>query len=304
VHLFASALPLAPFGPCLEVSSESLRWLAELTQPVDGTDGGSRESTGGSSARMRWIPGGCHRRLVVRVVVIHPHTGRPPGRLIRADHRPDGGRVRPGASARPRRGAVLLHEVCILVDTGSFNSEVSTNVAAALKLATLKKRTKVSGVGCQAKAAQVKTRTWSLSGAHCRPKRSPVSNSPRVSDLPGSDQLSHFESIVIDYASGKLLILRSGVCRQRRSCSYWALTHSMSQSARPIDLPPPWIRRSKDVANPVDRMKDRLSARMKFFAKLRKVHLDKMIAVPMRIVVSFPALAEKNPLGNNLAYVF
>jgi hypothetical protein len=50
-------------------------------------------------------------------------------------------------------------------------------------------------------------------------------------------------------------------------------------------------------------MKDRFSARMKFLAKHREMHLDKMIAVPMRIVASFPALVEKNPLGNDLAYV-
>jgi predicted aspartyl protease len=101
--------------------------------------------------------------------------------------------------------------LAFMVDTGSSNSAVSTKAAATLKLAALKKSAKVSGVGCEATAGQVKSGAWSLSGTQLQKQtllsiKLPVVSSAGLAGLLGSDQLSHFGSVVLDYAGGRLLL--------------------------------------------------------------------------------------------------
>jgi predicted aspartyl protease len=98
-----------------------------------------------------------------------------------------------------------------IIDTGASSSAVSTTAASTLRLAKLKTRTEVSGVGCEASAAQVKSGRWSLSGVSLQEQTLtsitlPTTSSEGVSGLLGSNQLSHFGSVVLDYAGGRLLI--------------------------------------------------------------------------------------------------
>jgi len=97
-----------------------------------------------------------------------------------------------------------------IIDTGSSGSAVATKAASTLKLAKLKKGTQVSGVGCQASAARVKSGPWSLSGTPLQAQtlisiKLPTTSNEGISGLLGSDQLSRFGSVVIDYAGGRLL---------------------------------------------------------------------------------------------------
>jgi hypothetical protein len=74
-------------------------------------------------------------------------------------------------------------------------------------VATLKQRTKVSGVGCQAKATPVKSGTWSLSGTRLKAQtlvsiKLPATSGAGLSGLLGSDEPSHFGASLIDHASG------------------------------------------------------------------------------------------------------
>ena len=102
-------------------------------------------------------------------------------------------------------------KLAFIIDTGSSESAVSTKAASTLKLAKLKMRNQVSGVGCQTGAARVKSGPWSLSGTPLQAQtlisiRLPTTSNEGISGLLGSDQLSHFGSVVIDYAGGRLLI--------------------------------------------------------------------------------------------------
>jgi hypothetical protein len=62
--------------------------------------------------------------------------------------------------------------------------------------------------------------------------------------------------------------------------------------------------RAEDVSDPVDGVKDRLATRMELLTKLRDVHLDKVRAVIMRIVVASPTLTEEKFFGDDIARVF
>jgi predicted aspartyl protease len=101
--------------------------------------------------------------------------------------------------------------LAFLVDTGSSSSAVSTKAASTLRLTALKRRSTVSGVGCQAKAALVKSGTWSLAGTRLKAQtllsiKLPVTSSAGLAGLLGSDELSRFGSVVLDYAGGRLLL--------------------------------------------------------------------------------------------------
>jgi predicted aspartyl protease len=98
-----------------------------------------------------------------------------------------------------------------ILDTGATTSAVATLTASALKLAKLQKRAEISGVACQTSAALVKSGKWTLSGTPLQPQTLTAVKLPGISTvgvegLLGSDQLSSFGSIVIDYAGGRLLI--------------------------------------------------------------------------------------------------
>jgi hypothetical protein len=78
-------------------------------------------------------------------------------------------------------------------------------------LTKLPKPTKVSGAACTATDEQVKSGKWKLSTTPLRPQTLPAVKLPGLSlegveGILGSDQLSSFGSVVIDYAAGRLLI--------------------------------------------------------------------------------------------------
>jgi predicted aspartyl protease len=95
-----------------------------------------------------------------------------------------------------------------MVDTGASGSAVSTEAASSLKLPTLKKRQHVSGAACQTSVALVRSGKWSMSGTPLLSETLTSVKLPTTSidGLIGSDQLSRFGSVVIDYAGGRLLI--------------------------------------------------------------------------------------------------
>jgi predicted aspartyl protease len=98
-----------------------------------------------------------------------------------------------------------------ILDTGSSSSAVASLTASALKLTKVPKKLKVSGVACQVNAPEYKSGKWSLGGTPLRPQalvslKLPGISIAGVEGLLGSNQLSFFGSIVIDYAGGRLLI--------------------------------------------------------------------------------------------------
>lgn len=96
-----------------------------------------------------------------------------------------------------------------LLDTGSSGSTVSTGAAANLKLTTLGKRAPVTGVACTTSAARVKSGTWALSGTPLPAQTLVAIKLPGTTGIAGtigSDVLSRFDSVVIDFAGGRLLV--------------------------------------------------------------------------------------------------
>jgi Aspartyl protease len=101
--------------------------------------------------------------------------------------------------------------VAFLVDTGASTSAVSTATASTLNLVKLKKRVPVSGVACKVSASQVKSGRWSIAGTPLVATALvtvslPGTSGAGIAGVLGSDQLSRFGSIVIDYAGGRLLV--------------------------------------------------------------------------------------------------
>jgi predicted aspartyl protease len=97
-----------------------------------------------------------------------------------------------------------------LIDTGSSKTLVDTALARQLSLKTVGRPIKVTGVGCSETARKVRLRRWSIGG---QPLPSIVATSSMIAGsggkafgLLGSDVLSHFGTIGIDYAHGQLTL--------------------------------------------------------------------------------------------------
>jgi predicted aspartyl protease len=97
-----------------------------------------------------------------------------------------------------------------LIDTGSSKSLVDVALARQLHLKTVGKPIKVTGVGCTSAARKVRLSNWSIGG---QPLPSIVATSTVVAGangqafgLLGSDVLSRFGAIGIDYANGVLTL--------------------------------------------------------------------------------------------------
>jgi predicted aspartyl protease len=100
-------------------------------------------------------------------------------------------------------------EFTFIVDTGSSGSAIAMEAASSLRLSKLKKRQTVSGVACEASTPLVKSGKWSLAKTPLVAETLPTIKLPTaldISGLIGSNQLSRFGSIVLDYAGGRLLI--------------------------------------------------------------------------------------------------
>lgn len=102
------------------------------------------------------------------------------------------------------------HAFPFLIDTGSSKTLVDDALAKKLHLKTVGRPIRVTGVGCSEGARKVRLRSWSIGG-----QRLPniVATSSVIAGanghafgLLGSDVLSHFGTISIDYAHGQLTL--------------------------------------------------------------------------------------------------
>jgi predicted aspartyl protease len=97
-----------------------------------------------------------------------------------------------------------------LIDTGSSKTLVDDALAKQLGLKTVGRPIKVTGVGCSEGARKVRLRNWSI-GGQALPDIVATSSviagaNGQAFGLLGSDVLSHFGTISIDYAHGQLTL--------------------------------------------------------------------------------------------------
>jgi predicted aspartyl protease len=97
-----------------------------------------------------------------------------------------------------------------IIDTGAAKTLVDTALARKLHLKTVGRPIKVTGVGCSETARKVRLSGWSIGGQPL-PRVIATSStifgaSGRGYGLLGSDVLSRFGAIGIDYAHGELTL--------------------------------------------------------------------------------------------------
>jgi predicted aspartyl protease len=102
------------------------------------------------------------------------------------------------------------HSFPFLIDTGSSKTLVDVALARKLHLKTVGRPIKVTGVGCSETARKVRISRWSIGG---QPLPRIVATSSVIAGanghafgLLGSDVLSRFGAIAIDYAHGVLTL--------------------------------------------------------------------------------------------------
>ena len=97
-----------------------------------------------------------------------------------------------------------------LIDTGSSKTLVDDALAKKLHLKTVGHPIKVTGVGCSEGARKVRLKSWSIGGQKLPgivATSSIIAGSGgKAFGLLGSDVLSHFGAIGIDYAHGVLTL--------------------------------------------------------------------------------------------------
>lgn len=101
-----------------------------------------------------------------------------------------------------------------VLDTGAAISGINADLAANLKLAKTGKSAEVSGVAASARVPLVSVKHWSVGGTPLRPatigaldfprSRTGSKGSPSIAGLLGSDQLSRFGSVTVDYGRQEL----------------------------------------------------------------------------------------------------
>jgi predicted aspartyl protease len=97
-----------------------------------------------------------------------------------------------------------------LIDTGSSKTLVDVALARQLHLKQVGKPIKVTGVGCSEAASKVRLKSWSI-GGQALPSIVATSSVIAGADgkafgLLGSDVLSHFGAIELDYAHSQLTL--------------------------------------------------------------------------------------------------
>jgi predicted aspartyl protease len=102
------------------------------------------------------------------------------------------------------------HAFPFLIDTGSSKSLVDIALARKLHLKTVGKPITVTGVGCSTSASKVRLNHWSI-GGQSLPSIVATSSVVAGADghafgLLGSDVLSRFGTISINYAQGELTL--------------------------------------------------------------------------------------------------
>jgi predicted aspartyl protease len=97
-----------------------------------------------------------------------------------------------------------------LIDTGSSKTLVDEALARKLHLKMVGKPIKVTGVGCSEAASKVRLSRWSIGGQtlpNIVATNSVIAGANgKAFGLLGSDVLSHFGTISIDYAHGVLTL--------------------------------------------------------------------------------------------------
>jgi predicted aspartyl protease len=119
-------------------------------------------------------------------------------------------RARDGEVLALARVVIHGHAFPFLIDTGSSKTLVDVALARRLHLKHVGKPIKVTGVGCSESASKVRISGWSIAG---QPLPSIVATSSVIAGanghafgLLGSDVLSKFGAISIDYAHGVLTL--------------------------------------------------------------------------------------------------
>ena len=119
-------------------------------------------------------------------------------------------KARDGETLALARVIVHGHAFPFLIDTGSSKTLVDDALAKKLNLKTVGRPITVTGVGCSEGARKVRLKNWSIAG---QPLPNIVATSSVIAGangkafgLLGSDVLSHFGTISIDYAHGQLTL--------------------------------------------------------------------------------------------------
>lgn len=107
---------------------------------------------------------------------------------------------------------VMIHgrRFPFVIDTGAAKTLVDTALARELHLKTVGKPISVTGVGCSEAARKVRLRSWNI-GGQALPNIIATSSNVALfrgkpAGLLGSDVLSRFGAIGIDYAHGQLTL--------------------------------------------------------------------------------------------------
>jgi predicted aspartyl protease len=102
------------------------------------------------------------------------------------------------------------------IDTGASQSLVDSQVAKVLAVPTTGKKQQIAGVASVSKVAAIKVRHWRVGKVTLPPTTIVEANLPfgnahgGVQGLLGSDMLSQFNVVTIDYDRSRLLLHRRG----------------------------------------------------------------------------------------------
>jgi hypothetical protein len=97
------------------------------------------------------------------------------------------------------------------LDTGAARSIVDTRVVSQLRLPTTGAEQAITGVSGTGEAVRVRVTAWRVDGvalpdATILSLRLPSGGSPALSGLLGSDMLSRFRTVTIDYQTGTITL--------------------------------------------------------------------------------------------------
>jgi len=98
------------------------------------------------------------------------------------------------------------------LDTGASTSLVDSQVARELGVRTTGRRQRIAGVGSVSQVASIKVKEWSVGGVKLPPTTIVEANLPfgnasgGVQGLLGSDMLSQFDIVTIDYDNSRLVL--------------------------------------------------------------------------------------------------
>jgi Aspartyl protease len=129
----------------------------------------------------------------------------------------------PFSEATSGSGKLAIFSVCVngsgpypfLLSTGSGTSVIAPTLAQSLNLSNKTSNVPVAGVSCVSTTSKVQVQNWSFGGVTLAPQSLLVATVPGVPNgqeplgMIGSDVLSRFGAIGVDYANKKLVIAHS-----------------------------------------------------------------------------------------------